>query len=94
MHLARAQLVLQVRLAVLELLVPLAQVLLVPLAQVLLEHLEGWERSVPRERLVPLVLGELVAQLVRSGPRALWARLAVLELLVAWAQVLLEHLAG
>ena len=35
--------------------------LLVPLAQVLLEHLEGWERSVPRERLVPLVLGELVA---------------------------------
>ena len=60
------------RLAVLE--------LLVPLAQVLLEHLEGWERSVPRERLVPLVLGELVAQLVRSGPRALWARLVLWEL--------------
>ena len=50
---------------------------LVPWAQVLPEHLAGWERSVPRERLVrrvPLVLGELVVQLVRSVPRALQAR--------------------
>ena len=43
---------------------------------------------------VPPVLGELVAQLVPPVPRALWVRLAVLELLVPWAQVLLEHLAG
>lgn len=41
---------------------------LVPLAQVLLENLVGWVHSVPRERLVPLVLGELVARLVRTGP--------------------------
>ena len=68
--------------------------LLVPLAQVLMEHLEAWVHLVPRERLVPLVLGELVAQLVPPVPRALWVRLAVLELLVPWAQVLLEHLVG
>ena len=43
---------------------------------------------------MPLVAGELVAQLVPPGPRALWVRLAVLERLVPWAQVLLEHLAG
>ena len=48
----------------------------------------------PRELLVSLVAGELVAQLVPPVPRALWVRLAVLELLVPWAQVLLEHLAG
>ena len=43
---------------------------------------------------MPLVAGELVAQLVPPGPRALWVRLAVLERLVPEGQVLLEHLAG
>ena len=57
-----------VRLAVLE--------RLVPLVQVLLEHLVGWAHSVPGERLVPLVLGEVVVQLVPPGPRALQVRLA------------------
>ena len=37
---------------------------LVPWVRVLLEHSAGWERSVPRERLEPLVLGELVVRLV------------------------------
>ena len=46
----------------------------VPWVQVLLEHLAGWVRSVPRERLEPLVLGELVVQLVQSGPQVLQAR--------------------
>ena len=45
--------------------------LLVPLAQVLMEHLEAWVHLVPRERLEPPVLGELVAQLVPPGLRAL-----------------------
>ena len=44
-----------------------------------------------REQLVLPVLGELAVQLVRPGPRALQARLAVLELRVPWVQVLLEH---
>ena len=44
-----------------------------------------------REQLVPLVAGELVAQLVPPGPRALWVRLAVLERLVPLVQVLPEH---
>jgi len=48
--------------------------LLVPWAQVLLEHLAGWVRSVPRERLEPLVLAELAVQLVRPGSRALRVR--------------------
>ena len=47
-----------------------------------------------QEQLELLVAGELVAQLVRPGPRALWVRLAVLERLVPEVQVLLEHLAG
>ena len=51
----------------------------------------GWVRSVLREQLVPLVAGELVAQLVPPGPRALWVRLAVLERLVPLVQVLPEH---
>ncbi|WP_350309278.1 hypothetical protein, partial [Corynebacterium sp. MSK150] len=66
----------------------------VPVVQVLPEHLEGWVHSVLREsavqpalrvrpvlqeRLVPLVLGELVAKLV---PR------------VPVVQVLPEHLEG
>ena len=76
-----------------------------PWAQVLPEHLAGWERSVPRERLVrrvPLVLGELVVQLVRSVPteqkvhlaraqpvlRVQRVRLVVLERLVLSVQVL------
>ena len=62
-----------------------------PWVQVLLGHLAGWVRSVQREQLVLPVLGELVVQLVRPVPRALWVRLAVLELLVPLAQVLLEH---
>ena len=47
---------------------------LVPLAQVLLEHLEGWVRSVPRERLVRRVPVVLVEQLVRLVPLALQVR--------------------
>lgn len=47
---------------------------LVPLVQVLLEHLEGWVHSVPREQLEPLVLEELVAQLVRLVLLALQVR--------------------
>ena len=57
----------------------------------LLEHLAGQECSVLREQLVLPVLGELAVQLVRPVPRSLWVRLAVLELLVPLAQVLLEH---
>ena len=48
----------------------------------------------PRELLVSLVAGELVAQLVPPVPRALRVRLAVLEPRVPWARVLLEHLVG
>ena len=58
--------VLRVRLVVLE--------RLVPVVQVLSGHLEGWARSVPREQLEPLVLGELVARLVRLVPLALQVR--------------------
>ena len=68
-HFARAQpvlRVLRVRLVVLE--------RLVPLVQVLLEHLEGWVRSVPRERLVRRVPLVLVEQLVRLVPLALQVR--------------------
>ena len=48
----------------------------------------------PRELLVSLVAGELVAQLVPPVPRALRVRLAVLERLVPWAQVPAGHLEG
>ena len=62
----------RVRSAALERLVVLER--LVPWAQVPAGHLEGWVHSVPRERLEPLVLGELVAQLVRLVPLALQVR--------------------
>ena len=45
-----------------------------PWVQVLLEHLAAWVRSAQQELLAPLVLEELVAQLVRPVPEALQVR--------------------
>ena len=63
----------------------------VPVVQVLSGHLAGKERSVPRERLAPSVLGEFAVQLAGSAPTEQVVHLARAQLVLRVRFAVLER---